>query len=240
MVQYRNGQFVSAAAAVTLPLGFVPDKIQIFNYTVLAANSGTPAVGKSLWINNVVPSANALVDTYTSGASVTTLITSNGVTPVILGASFKNTIYSITAISNANPGVVTVSSATGLVNGMTVTISGINTLVVPNSGLASLNTGRFIIAGLSGNTFNLYDTFGNPVDTTSLGTYTSGGELDVISYPPTAPVLNPGNGQVMIPGSPAGLQYDAGYEGVILGTGVVGASTNVIWWEAIYSTPTGW
>lgn len=238
MSQYRNGKIISTGAAVTLPLGFVPDKFQIYNYTVLAAASATPAVGYSLWLKNTVPSANALIDTYTSGAPVTTLLTSNGITPVILGGNWQNTIYTITGITNANPGVVTVTSVTPtnsmtLVNGMTFTISSV-------VGMKGLNTNRFVVAGITGTSFSLYDTFGNPVDTTALGTYVSGGQIDVISYQPTAPVLNSVTGQVITPGSPAGLQYDTGYEGVILGTGVVGASTNVLWWEAFYSTPTGW
>lgn len=237
-MQYRNGIINSTGAAVTLPLGFIPDKFEIYNYTVLAAASASPAVGYSLWIRNVVPNANALINTYTSGAPVTTLLTSNGITPVSLGGDWQNTIYTITGITNANPGVVTLSSLTPtnamtLVNGMTVTISGVQ-------GMSGLNTNRFIVTGISGSTFKLYDTFGNPVDTTALGTYTSGGQLDVISYPPTAPVLNPVTGQVITPGSPAGLQYDIGYQGLTLGTGVVGASTNVLWWEASYATPTGW
>lgn len=120
-----------------------------------------------------------------------------------------------------------------LVNGMTVTISSVN-------GMKGLNTNRYIVTGISGSTFKLYDTFGNPVDTTSLGTYTSGGQLDVISYPQTAPVLNATTGQVITPGSPAGLQLDIGYEGLTLGTGVVGSSGNILFWEAFYATPTGW
>jgi hypothetical protein len=238
MSQYRNGSFISAGAAVTLPLGFVPDKIQLYNYTVLAADSSTPAVGYSLWINNVVPSANALINTYTSGAPVTTLITSNGVTPVILGGDWQSTQYVITGITQANPGVVTVSSVSPtntltLVNGMTVTISSV-------VGMTQLNTKRYIIAGISGSTFQLYDTYGNPVNTSAFGAYVSGGIVNQISYPPTAPVLNATTGQVITPGQPAGNQYDIGYEGVILGTGVVGASTNLIWWEAFLNTPTGY
>jgi hypothetical protein len=238
MGQYRNGIINSTGAAVSLALGFVPDKFNVTNYTVLAADSASPAVGYAEWFRNVVPSGDALVNTYTSGAPVTTLITSNGFTPVVLGGDWQNTLYTITGITNANPGVVTVSSVSPtnsltLVNGMTFTISGV-------SGMTGLNTNRFVVAGLSGTTFNLYDTFGNPVNTTALGTYVSGGEMDVISYPPTAPVLNPVTGQVITPGSPAGLQYDIGYEGITLGTGVVGASGNVLFWEAFYATPTGW
>lgn len=236
-MQYRNGIINSTGAAVTLPLGFVPDRFVIRNYTVLAADSATPAVGSSQWFTSV-PSGYALVDTYTSGAPVTTQITSNGITPVVLGGDWQNTIYTITGITNANPGVVTLASLTPtnsmtLVNGMTITISGV-------VGMTGLNTNRFIVSGISSTTFKLYDLFGNPVNTTALGTYVSGGQVDVISYPPTAPVLNPVNGQVLTPGSPAGLQYDIGYQGVILGTGVVGASTNVLFWEAFLSTPTGY
>lgn len=238
-MQYRNGKITSTAAAVSLPLGFVPDKFVVTNFTKTVAGSG---VGQSVWIRNVSANASALVTTYTAGAPVVTQIASNGITPVVSGGNWLNTIYTISGISNANPGVVTVASVNPansmvLVNGMTVTISGV-------VGMTGLNTNRFIVSGISGSTgsqtFNLYDTFGNPVDTTALGTYVSGGQLDVISYPPTAPVLNPVNGQVITPGSPAGLQLDTGYEGVTLGTGVVGSNNDVLFWEAYYATPTGW
>ncbi len=235
MSQYRTGIINSTtaliASGINIPLGFVPDKFVITNYTAWAAASG---VNESIWINKVVPNGHALIETV----GVTSAITTNGITPVVLGGDWQNTIYTITAITNANPGAVTVSSVTPtnsmtLVNGMTVTISGV-------VGMTGLNTNRFIVAQLSGTTFALYDTFGNPVDTTALGTYVSGGQLDVISYPPTAPVLNPVTGQVITPGNPAGLQLDIGFEGVLLQSGVLGANGNVLFWEAFYSTPTGW
>lgn len=232
MGQYRNGIINSTGTAVTLPLGFVPDKFTITNYTKTAA---APAAGVcySEWIKDVVASGKAIIDTYTAGAPVRSILGSNGVTPVNTGGVWANTVYTITGITNANPGVVTVSSATGLTNGMTVTISSVN-------GMTGVNTNRFIIAGLAGNSFNLYDTFGNPFNTSALGTYASGGEINVISYPPTAPTLDPVTGQVLIPGSPAGLQLDTGYSGVILGTGVVGANADVLYWEAFLETPTGY
>jgi hypothetical protein len=243
-MQYRNGFITSTGAAVTLPLGFLPDKFQIYNLTILEVNPPNSAtVGESLWIKSM-PNASSLQTTYTAGAPGVSYITSNGITPVVLGGDWQNTIYTINTITNANPGVVTVASiaptnSMTLVNGMTVTISGV-------LGMTGVNTNRFIVSNLTivgggpTYTFTLYDTFGNPFSTVGLGTYVSGGELDVISYPPTAPVLNPVNGQVLIPGAPAGLQLDIGYEGVILGTSVVGASTNTLFWEAFFATPTGW
>ena len=142
------------------------------------------------------------------------------------------------------PGVVTIAGLTptggqALTNGMTVTISGV-------VGMTGLNTNRFIVSNLTivgggpTYTFTLYDLFGNPVNTTSLGTYVSGGQLDMISYPATAPVLNGTNGQVITPGNPPGNQYDTGYAGITLGTGVVGSTGNILFWEAYLETPTGY
>ncbi len=246
MSQYRTGTINSTtaliASGVSLALGFIPDVFRIYNKTVLFAGT-LSGVGEAYWLRPFA-NASAIITTYTAGVPAVSKITTLGVTPVILGGAWQNTLYTVTNISSANPGVVTVNpvdpaNSMVLANGMTVTISGVN-------GMTGLNTNRFIVAGLSGSTgsqtFNLYDTFGNPVDTTALGTYTSSpnAKLDVISYPPTAPVLNSVNGQVITPGSPAGLQLDIGYQGLTLGSGVLGSNGDVLYWEALYSTPTGW
>lgn len=246
MSQYRVGKINSTtaliASGVSIPLGFVPDRFRIVNYTKTVAGSG---VGESSWINGVVPNGKALLTTYTAGAPVVTLDSGTaGITPIQTGGSWYNTVYTITTITNASPGVVTISGLTptggqALTNGMTVTISGV-------SGMPSINTQRFIVSNLTivgggpTYTFTLYDTFGNPFSTVGLGTYVSGGQLDMISYPPIAPVLNTTNGQVITPGQPAGNQYDLGYAGVTLGADVLGSNGDVLWYEAFYSTPTGW
>lgn len=235
MGQYRNGIITSSGSAVNLALGFVPDRFTILNYTKTAAQSG---VGYSEWINKVVASGKALISTYTAGVPTVSLLASNGITPVATGGVWYNTNYTITGITNANPGVVTVSSVspTGgltLANGDTVTISGV-------VGMTQVNENRYIVSGISGNTFTLYDLFGNPVDTTAFGTYSSGGIANLISYPATAPTINATTGQIIAQGNPAGNLYDTGYEGVTLGTGVVGSASDVLYWEAFYATPTGW
>lgn len=242
MSQYRNGIINSTtaliASGINLNLGFVPDRFTITNYTKTAAGSG---IGFTEWIRNVIANDKAFITTYTAGAPVVSLLGSLGVTGVETGGDWRNTIFTITDISTASPAVVTVSSATpgdaiALANGMTFTISSV-------VGVTNVNTRRFVVAGLSGTTFNLYDTFGNPV--TANGTYVSGGQMDVISYQPTAPVLDAVTGQVITPGSPAGLQLDIGYAGVSLaggggGTGILGANGDVLYWEAFLETPTGY
>jgi hypothetical protein len=240
MSQYRTGSFTSTGAAVTLPLGFIPDKVNVYNLTVLEVNPPNDASpAQSFWIKGM-PSPSAVQTIYTAGVPAVSYATTNGISTVDLGADWQSTQYVITGITKANPGVVTVSSISPtntltLVNGMIVTISGV-------LGMTQVNTNRYVVANISGSTFQLYDLFGNPVDTSGFGTFAMtnpNAMANQISYPATAPTIGP-NGQIIAQGNPPGNQYDIGYMGIILGTALVGDSTDSIWWEAITATPTGW
>jgi hypothetical protein len=72
-----------------------------------------------------------------------------------------------TAITKANPGVMTIASH-GYSNGDEVYISGVG-------GMTELNGRNFIVAGVTTNTFTLKDLYGTAIDTTSFTTFTSGG-----------------------------------------------------------------
>ena len=105
------------------------------------------------------------------------------------------TVYEVTNITQDNPGVVTVSSVaeTGafyLVNGMTITFSGV-------LGMYEVNRNRYIIGSLDTDamTFALFTIKGHPVDTISFNSYVSGGQINIISYPSLA-------------GQPPGLMYN--------------------------------
>lgn len=73
----------------------------------------------------------------------------------------------ITAMTNASPGVFT-SNSHGYSNGDEVYI---DSLVGPTG----INGKFYLVAGATANTFTLTDIFGTALDTTSSGTYTSGG-----------------------------------------------------------------
>lgn len=79
------------------------------------------------------------------------------------------TAKNITGVTNANPGVVT-SNAHGFSNGDWVYISGVG-------GTTGINGGTYVVAGAAANTFQLTDYDGNPVNTSSMGVYTSGGTV---------------------------------------------------------------
>jgi hypothetical protein len=90
----------------------------------------------------------------------------------------------ITAITNANPAVVTVESISGLVSGTYVTISDVN-------GMTEVNDRTFLISTLTGNTFVLVG-----VDSTGYGVYGNGGYVgyadgENISFEVTSAGWNP-------------------------------------------------
>ena len=82
------------------------------------------------------------------------------------GGMVLNATKTVTAMTNANPGVFT-SAAHGYTNGTIVTFP---TLV----GVPQLSIGQFLIAGATTNTFTLTDIFGNAIDTTLFGVFSSG------------------------------------------------------------------
>ena len=78
-----------------------------------------------------------------------------------------STAKTITAITKANPGVLT-SSSHGFSNGDEVFVDSIG-------GMTELNGRNYRVANSTTNTFTLTDLFGNAINTTSFTTYTSGG-----------------------------------------------------------------
>ncbi len=84
------------------------------------------------------------------------------------GGVIVESVKTITDISNTNPAVVT-SATHGYSNGDEVFINSVN-------GMPEINGGSYIVAGVTTNTFQLHDVFGNNVSAVSFGTYTSGGE----------------------------------------------------------------
>lgn len=84
----------------------------------------------------------------------------------------KTPTYSISAITKANPGMVTLTTAHEMVVGQPVTIAGV-------LGMTEINGSYFIRTvngfGVPNDSFTLEDANGTAIDTTSFGTYTSAG-----------------------------------------------------------------
>lgn len=94
--------------------------------------------------------------------------------------------FNITGITNADPGVITVSAVHGYSNGQEVILSGI-------VGMLELNDQAFLVANVTTYTFTITDLFGNAIDTTSFLAWISGGLVETpyqISHPYEAADLN--------------------------------------------------
>jgi len=95
----------------------------------------------------------------------------NGLIPVYWepGFGYDGTPTAVTAITKANPGVVT-STAHGLSNGNLVRLTAV-------AGMTEVNYVVFTVQNVTANTFELYttDTVPTPVDTSTYTNYTSGG-----------------------------------------------------------------
>lgn len=112
-------------------------------------------------------SINAAVDVY--GAFIATNSTKGGTTGILYGGGFFAG-GSITGVTKANPGVVSVT-AHGLNAGEKVLITGV-------SGMTQLNGNVYQVGSPSSNAFNLLDQSGANIDTTGFGTWTSGGLVE--------------------------------------------------------------
>ena len=84
----------------------------------------------------------------------------------------KGSAQNITAVTKANPGVVTISSH-GYSNGDEIFLDNV-------VGMTELNGRNYKVANVTTNTFTLQDLFGNDINTTNFTTYTSGGAVDEI------------------------------------------------------------
>jgi hypothetical protein len=83
------------------------------------------------------------------------------------GVILNTTSKTITAITKASTAVVT-SAAHGFTNGQEIYLTGI-------VGMKELNNQFFLVAGVTTDTFQLEDIFGDPINSTAFNTYTSGG-----------------------------------------------------------------
>lgn len=84
----------------------------------------------------------------------------------------KGSAQNITAVTKANPGVVTISSH-GYSNGDEIFLDNV-------VGMTELNGRNYKVANVTTNTFTLQDLFGNNINTTNFTTYASAGAVDEI------------------------------------------------------------
>ncbi|MFI0477782.1 MAG: hypothetical protein ACH349_01465 [Candidatus Rhabdochlamydia sp.] len=197
-----GGYLQSGGAAYNLVLPWQADKLEWFNYTKFATNDNNC---QGVWFRDF-PAGDALIINRGTTTLTSTLEATNGVTINNLAGGFTNQHKTITGITTATPGVVTIASH-GLTDGQRVVI----TKLSGNIG-QELNNNTYVVDVLSANTFALYDVYGLPVPVVS--TYSASG------------------GQITITGPELGIIDAAPTYRLLLGTAVMGADNDVIYFQA--------
>lgn len=135
--------------------------------------SGTQYAGRALDSNKIqrlIPFTFSTVQTYVLMFSHLTMrVIKDGAFVLEAGAA-------VTGITQANPGVIAVVNS--LTNGDEVYISGI-------AGMTELNGRNFYVANRTAGSITLTDLWGNAVDTSAYGAWTSGGTVARVYTPAT-------------------------------------------------------
>lgn len=193
-------KFTSAGAAKTIDIGFIPETIEVTNYTKWATD-GT--VVKSIF-HKGMPAGYALNEIAAEAGINRSISDSNGFT-ISGGADFSSNQSAISAITQANPPVVTVAATAGWANGNIVRLKNI-------SGMTEVVNKDFKITVLNSTTFSLQDMQGNDIDGTGYTEYVSSADDAAVN-----------------------LSLDVENEGAVqvtLGTNIVGANGDIMYIEA--------
>jgi hypothetical protein len=198
-----GGYLQSAGVAYDLILPWQADKFEWYNYTKFATNSNNI---QGVWFRDF-PAGDALIVARGTTTLTSTLEATNGVTIDNLPGGFTDQHRVITGITTATPGVVTTSTAHGLVDGDRVVITKLLGAIGQQ-----LNDNTYMVDVLSPTTFGLYDIYGVPIAV--LGTYSASG------------------GQITRTGPKLGIVDAPVTYRLLLGSAVMGADNDVIYFQA--------
>ena len=186
MSQMKTYSFTSAAspANVDINVGFDVAFVELINETGQGSSANPGVVKRARWSDTMANAEAALVKN-TDGAATDTssFITSNGFSMITDSATYGS---AISAYTNANPAVITVSDAAGagFAVGDTVQIA-----EMAYSGAGTNPNQQYVIASISGNAITTTE------DSSAYGVRVSGGNLFRVSDVNGKPVAIVNRGQ---------------------------------------------
>ena len=228
-------RLISGGVAYTLNFNFPPDKVVVNNITQWTNTANNLPV--SVWFRDETAAAEAyqwqVIDSAAAQSFNFLNPTTNGFTDASADASAPSYRFLITAVSQADPCVVTVASTTGLQSAQIIRITDLGSDDIPTArGMDQLNNLRFKITVLNATTFSLQDPItGEDIDSTNYTAYVSGGRITVESR-----VLTLNNPQVSpysatSPYNPNAFVYNPATYALTLGTEVVGDNSDRLYIE---------
>ena len=130
------------------------------------SRAGTSFIGYSKQTNRAYP-PRLIPFQFNNDQGLVLEFGNNYMRVIFQGAFVTDTILNITAATQANPCVVTLSAST-FSAGDWVYIAGVG-------GMSQLNGRTCVLGSPSGSNYPLYDVFGNAIDSTAFSTFTAGG-----------------------------------------------------------------
>ena len=222
--------FISAGTAHIFTFPFQVDRVTFYNYT----KSGTSdTFTKWVWFRGF-PAGDAIeTGLGTSPAAKQALETTNGFTVADTSGGVPAFRAFISAVSQANPCVVTTTASHGFQTDQIVRITDLGDVGVTDRGMGQLDGKRFGIIVLSSNTFSLYDVItGDPINSTSFTAWVAGGRCDIETR-----VISLNNPQVSpyasVPYIPNPFEYNPVEYKLTAGSAVMGADSDVYYIDAI-------
>lgn len=210
--------YIADGGAYTFTIPFQADRIFVYNYTQSGTDLKVPV---SVWYRGM-PAGDAIQfqkianDGGSDGSSILKE-TTNGFTVADTAGGATSYQSSISAVSKADPCVVTTSAAHGYATGDIVRISNLGDVGAVDYGMDQLAGNRYKIVVLTTTTFSLQEPVsGDDIDSTNYDTYSSGGFVLLESRDDSQKYA-----------------YDPVTYKVTFGTAVAGDNSDVVYFEAI-------
>ena len=226
-------QFISAGNAHTFKFKFQPDKVVFNNTTQFAGVAGNKPI--SIWWRNQTVAAHAsqqvvLADNGTTGNFNFINQATNGFTVADTPGGVSTSHSAISAITQANPCVITHDTAVPFETNQIVRLTNLGAIGpgITTHGMDNLNNNRYKIVVLSSTTFSLKDVItGEPIDSTLFPVYVSGGIITLETH-----VISLNNPQVfpysnLTPYLPNPYTYDPITYQLLVGTAVMGNNGDI-------------
>lgn len=224
-------KFISAGTAHTFSFSWRPDKVVFNNITKWVATAGNLPV--SVWFRDQTGAADAqqmVVIDSSAGASFNFKTeASNGFTVADTSGGVSSYFKLISAVSQADPCVITTTTAHGYQTDQQVRITDLGNVGpgITARGMDQLNNNQYIITVLTSTTFSLRDVITDePIDSTSFTAWVSGGRVDMVTR-----VISLNNPQVypyaVTPYSPTPFAFDPVTYKLTAGSAVMGADGDV-------------
>ena len=217
-------RLISGGVAYTLALPFQADKVVFNNLTDWTNTAGNLPV--SVWFRNETDAAEAYQQQVIDSAAAASFNflnpTTNGFTVADTSGGVTNNERLISAVSQADPCVITTTAVHGYQTDQIVRVSDLGSDMPTARGMEQINNLRFRIVVINTTNFSLKDVISDdPIDSSAYTAWVSGGRVNLETR-----VLQLNNPQVdpyaTTPYVPNGFAYDPVEYKLTAGTDVMG------------------